>query len=62
VSVGGSIALIVVGAVLYYAVTAEIPVIDLQARREDLGNDKTTRTLTAELKRRFADEGAVHSG
>jgi hypothetical protein len=30
-------------------------------KREDLGNEATTRTLTAELKRRFADEGAVHS-
>jgi uncharacterized protein DUF4062 len=31
-------------------------------KREDLGNEATTRTLTAELKRRFADEGAVHGG
>jgi hypothetical protein len=31
-------------------------------RREDLGQDATTRMLQAELKRRFADEGAVHSG
>ncbi|MEA2331633.1 MAG: hypothetical protein QOH58_1771 [Thermoleophilaceae bacterium] len=31
-------------------------------KREGLGNEATTRTLTAELKRRFADEGAVHSG
>jgi hypothetical protein len=31
-------------------------------RREDLGSETTTRTLVAELKRRFADEGAVHSG
>jgi len=31
-------------------------------KREDLGNEATTRTLTAELKRRFADEGAVHTG
>lgn len=30
--------------------------------REDLGSEKTTRTLVAELKRRFADKGAVHSG
>lgn len=31
-------------------------------RREDLGSETTTRTLLAEMKRRFADEGAVHSG
>ncbi len=31
-------------------------------RREDLGDATTTQTLTAELKRRFADEGAVHTG
>lgn len=31
-------------------------------RREDLGNQTVTRTLLAEMKRRFADEGAVHSG
>lgn len=31
-------------------------------RREDLGSETTTRTLVAELKRRFADEEAVHSG
>lgn len=31
-------------------------------KHEDLGNEATTRTLTAELKRRFADEGAVHRG
>lgn len=31
-------------------------------KREDFGNEATTRTLTAELKRRFADEGAVHRG
>jgi hypothetical protein len=29
-------------------------------KREDLGNDATTRTLIAELRRRFADHGAVH--
>ncbi len=31
-------------------------------KREDLGTDAITRTLIAELKRRFADEGAVHRG
>lgn len=31
-------------------------------RREDLGDATTTQTLIAELKRRFADEGAVHAG
>jgi hypothetical protein len=31
-------------------------------KRDDLGNEATTRMLIAELKRRFADEGAVHGG
>ncbi len=30
-TLGGPIALIVIGAILHYAITAEIPVIDLQA-------------------------------
>ena len=28
-------------------------------RREDLGSDATTQVLVAELKRRFADAGAL---
>jgi hypothetical protein len=31
-------------------------------RREDLDSDATTRALMAELKRRFADQGALHTG
>ena len=37
-------------------------VVFMLVKREDLGTEATTRTLTAELKRRFADEGAVHRG
>lgn len=31
-------------------------------RREDLDSERTARALLAEMKRRFADRGAVHSG
>lgn len=57
VPVGGSMS---VPMGLPYVVVAPRP--PRLVKREDLGADGTTRTLTAELKRRFADQGAVHNG